>query len=158
MLKFDTPYFEATAHARFLYQSFSLEKANLSVLYKVIGQIDEFIASSPRIDKAHEFLYIYFFGPAATEFWIGREITGFIPKSISDFKVFDSYRGEAITWDMNLSQQGFDQWIVHAQQLRSLAGESLAMTWRVKVGPLEMFPATNPLECPNISFQFFKTD
>lgn len=167
MLKFDGPHFEPSPHARFLYQSFPLnkekgkEKADLSVLYKVIVEIDKFIACSPRIDKAHESAYIYLFGPESGEFWVGREITGFIPNSVQDFKVFDSYRGEVITWDMlgdmTAADQDFEQWILHAQQLRSLAGEALAMTWRIKIGSMEMLSKKSPLKFPKISFQFFKT-
>lgn len=161
MLKFDGPHFESSPHARFLYKSFSVDQTDLSVVYKVIMELDEFITKSPRIHKAHENIYIYFFGPEAKEFWVGREITGFIPKSITEFKVFDSYRGEVLTWNIlgsiTAQREELKQWILHSEQLRSLAGEALAMTWRVKIGPLEMISDGQALKSPHISFQFFKT-
>jgi len=161
MLKFDGPHFQSSPHARFLYKSFSMDQADLCVVYQVIEQLDQFIANSPRVHKAHESIYIYFFGPEANEFWVGREITGFIPKSISEFKVFDSFRGEVLTWNIlgSITAQGeqLKQWLLHSEQLRALAGEALAMTWRVKIGPLEMIAVDQKLKSPHISFQFFKT-
>lgn len=161
MLKFDGPHFENTAHARLLYKSFCVDGADFGALYQSIEDIDRFILESPRLHKAHENAYIYFFGPDATEFWVGREITGFVPHSVQNYHVFDSFRGEAVTWNIldsgKSDQWTIDQWCHHSEQLRSLASEALASTWRVKIGPLEMISGKTPLKSPLIAFQFFKT-
>ncbi len=161
MLKFNGPHNEATAHARFLYKTFSREDWSFTEVYETIQAIDDFIVGSPRLHKAHESAYLYFFGPESHEYWIGREITGFVPQSVREFKVFDSYRGEALSWsileDERSEKWSIEQWYQHAEQLRSLAGEALATTWRVKLGPLEMISTKSPLKSPLISFQFFKT-
>lgn len=160
MLKFDGPHNLATCHARLLYKKLKLsEDLSFQSLYKTINEVDEFINSSSRIFKAHDALYIYFFSEKSDEFWIGREVTGFVPSSVEEFKVFDSFRGEALSWDLleqsNTSQWNFEQWIHHAKQLRSLAGQSLASTWRIRVSNLEGPLSQEADSTPQISFQFF---
>ncbi len=161
MLKFDGPHLESTAHARLLYKSFSSEQMSFNELYQTINDIDSFISQSPRLHKAHEYIYIYFFGRDTKEYWVGREIIGFVPQSVHEYRVFDSYRGDALSW-MIVENQSSDNWTIdnwyhHSDQLRSLASEALAATWRVKIGPLEMISGKTPLKSPLITFQFFKT-
>ncbi len=162
MLQFNGPYSEKTPHARLLYRSFNVaQECSLSKLYEMINELDQFVDHSPRIQKAHENIYIYFFGDKSPEYWIGREITGFVPNSVTDYKVFDSYRGEALSWELvdngKVDNWNLDGWRQHAKQLTSLAGEALAMTWRVEIGPLEMLTNKKLEKKPQISFQFFKT-
>jgi hypothetical protein len=165
MLKFEGPFNEKTPHARFLYRSFIKEdKAKESFFenfYKALKDLDRYIEDAPRVFKAHEYAYIYLFGPEAKEYWFGREVTGFIPPSEKEFNVFDSFRGEGISWELapgeSLSGVTFDALCLHAQQLRSLAGEALAKTWRIKLGPLESHLNAESNNLPHIAFQFFKT-
>lgn len=161
ILKFSGPQFLETAHARLLYKRFSLtDDLHFNTLYQFLVDIDAFIESSPKINLAHDGAFLYFFGDKAHEFWIGREITGFLPRSVKEFESFDSFRGEALSWD--LMSENFEEWTLkdwkgQAHQLRSLAPEALAPTWRVKMSSLEPHGSESfSSALPQISFQFFK--
>ncbi len=161
MLKFEGPQLEKTPHARLIYRKVEMDKALSFIhLYETLNDIDICIKNSPRLNKANDSAYLYFFGPSAKEYWIGREITGFLSSSFKEFNYFDSFRGEVLSWNLDTQREEkleLSSFLTHSEQLRGLAGEALALTWRVKISPLELFRPENPINLPQITFQFFKT-
>ena len=161
MLKFQGPYSEKSSHARLLYRAVKMDgPLSFKALYEVLNEIDSFIQASPRLAKANTSAYLYFFGDKAKEYWIGRELTGFLSSSEKNFKVFDSFRGEVLSWSLEDNPVGdldLNSFVHHSEQLKGLAGESLASTWRVKIGPVEDFKGEKAIKSPQITFQFFKT-
>ena len=164
MISFTGPETVKTPHSRLLYKKYGLKEGAIMGLWsELITECDQFIDQLPRMERANEHSYIYFFGPEAKEFWIGREIIGDLPKSDKNWFTFDAFRGEALSWEIKDQKLLFDESIDlqrSAEQLHGLAGESLSKTWRVRISPLEIVEDADQKRIKNpvqISFQFFKT-
>jgi hypothetical protein len=128
---------------------------------ETIAGLDEIVEGHPRLTFAHNDLYLYFFGPEAKEAWVGREIVGHLAKAPENFNLFDSFQGEGFEWHgelKDLYQLSGEELVGQGEKLKSLAGEALAKTWRVRINPLEMgnLKENHGTEPFKITFQFHK--
>ncbi len=154
---FEGPQLKIVPHARLFYQISDEPSGLWSGWPKYLEEIDSFVEEHPRLHFAHNSFFLYFFGPEAKEAWVGREVIGHTSQLPKDINSFDSFKGEVFEWNLSgdhafklLDEQVFEA----ERQLRTLAGEALAPTWRLKLDIEKgLNGATNPT---NASFQFYK--
>jgi len=148
-------------NARLLYQRFFNVEAALSGLPSALKSIDSLIDEHPRLERANNNFYLYFFGDDAKECWHGREIIGHLAQTREPFGIYDTFKGEAFSWkveNLNWSNLSTKDLLGAERNLRSLAGESLGPTWRICFSPIDNAGHMNsdsdfPL---SLSFHFFK--
>ena len=157
------PTLQTVPHARLLYSRHFEPTTLWSEWAAHLNGLDALISEHPRLELANSGLYLYFFGPEAKESWVGREIVGHLNKAPEGFGVFDSYKSEVFNWVVP-QEKSLDlkasELLKTAQNLRDLAGESLADTWRVALESVEPWTKSGQgaKEIPQVTFQFYKKD
>lgn len=161
MIRFTGPETISFPHARLLYQKVSGPENAWKNVMEASSKIDQIIESHPRLSFAHDRLHLYFFGPDASESWVGREIIGHLSRSPEGLSLFDSYQGPGFQWETDLESlnkiSGADL-ISQGERLKSLAGEALAKTWRVEIQGMESLGKHKggALVLGKVAFQFYK--
>ena len=164
MIKFTGPKSVLYPHSRLLYKSYENISAGIKNIVPTLQELDQIIQNHPQAHFADSNLYVVLFGYDSEQCWVGRDVIGHF-RPTGKFSTFDSYKSDGYEWESELEDivrgDGGDI-IKQAEKLKSLGGEELAKTWRIKIGPIEDSPIFTEesnilLSAPfQISFQFYK--
>lgn len=160
---FGPPATAMAPHARLLYSDSLSPQESWEKWPESLQVIDRFIESQPRLSLANSGLYLYFFGEESKACWVGREIIGHVARAEMGLNTFDSFKSEVFTWSLpndQFEKLNSSALVASARQLRSLAGEALAETWRVMIDPMEPWTVDGRVhkDLPQVTFQFYKKD
>jgi hypothetical protein len=154
---FEGPVLKKTGHARLLYLPHDNPKSLWSEWPEKLNLLDDYLKNQPRLNTATDKIYLYFFGPDKSTAWFGREIIGHPTRLPEGLASFDSFASEVFEWRLP-RHEGFKltggEVLGVEKQLRSLAQEALAPTWRVEISGVE--PWMRSVDNYDVAFQFYK--
>lgn len=159
---FEGPQALKTGHGRLLYHVSDSPQTLWSDWPKSCLLLDEYLRNQPKLHLATGDAYLYFFGRGSKEAWFAREIIGHQSRFPEGVNGFDFYASEVFEWKLPLEKALLlknDDISQIESQLRTLAGEALAPTWRIKLSAFEgekILANAHSAKSLEVSFQFYK--
>lgn len=131
-----------TSNARLLYRETFGRALNWQGL---IGEVDQFIDLSARVERANSSVFLYFFdfpgneGFLDLDVWVAREVIGFLELDPEgDFFTYDLDAGEVVSIPLDLGEGGDltfnDLFLAVEKALPALKKEyDIVPTWRIRL-------------------------